>query len=96
MDSVEDESRNILRTEELEGRKGGESRNSAIADRSGDELNEAVTKHNKEREAAGQRERTQEIKRKERQKKIDYMVNMPDDTPAGTGKLSYDRKYDGI
>lgn len=40
----------------------------------------------KDVEAALARERAAEIAREERQKKIDYMNDMPDDKAAGTGK----------
>jgi len=49
-----------------------------------DKLQEADTERRKDREAAEQRERAAEIRREERQKKIDYMVQMPDHQPAGT------------
>jgi len=47
-------------------------------------LDEADTERRKDAEAAKARDRAQEIRREERQKKIDYMVDMPDDRPAGT------------
>jgi len=47
-------------------------------------LDEADRERNKDAQAAADRERQQEIRREERQKKIDYMVDMPDDKPAGT------------
>ena len=47
-------------------------------------LQEADTERRKAAEAADQRERAHEIRREERQAKIDYMVNMPDSQPAGT------------
>jgi len=47
-------------------------------------LDEADTERRKDKEAANQRERAHEIRREERQKKIDFMVDMPDDRPAGT------------
>jgi probable Rubsico expression protein CbbX len=49
-----------------------------------DRLDEADTDRRKAMEAADQRERAAEIRREERQKKIDYMMNMPDSQPAGT------------
>lgn len=49
-----------------------------------DRLNEADTERRKEREAAEARERAAEIRREERLKKIAYMNEMPDSTPAGT------------
>jgi len=53
-----------------------------------DRLQEADTERRKESEEAEKRERAAEIRREERQKKIDYMNSMPDNTPAGTGKTS--------
>lgn len=52
-----------------------------------DRLNEADTERRKEEEAAELRERAAEIAREERLKKIAYMNEMPDSTPAGTGKI---------
>jgi hypothetical protein len=52
-----------------------------------DRLNEADTERRKDADAADQRERASEIRREERQRKIAYMADMPDSTPAGTGKL---------
>ena len=49
-------------------------------------LQEADTERRKAREAAEARERAAEIAREERLKKIAYMQEMPDNTPAGTGK----------
>lgn len=49
-----------------------------------DKLQEADTQRRKDRDAAEQRERAAEIRREERQKKIDYMTQMPDHQPAGT------------
>jgi len=49
-----------------------------------DRLQEADTERRKESEEAEKRERAAEIRREERQKKIDYMNSMPDNTPAGT------------
>lgn len=57
-----------------------------------DRLNEADTERRKEREAAEARERAAEIRREERLKKIAYMNEMPDSTPAGTGELTLFRK----
>jgi Ulp1 family protease len=50
-----------------------------------DRLNEADTERRKAEEEALLRERASEIRREERLKKIAYMTNMPDNTPAGTG-----------
>jgi len=47
-------------------------------------LQEADTERRKAREAAEARERAAEIAREERAKKIAFMQNMPDHTPAGT------------
>jgi len=47
-------------------------------------LQEADTERRKAREAAEARERAAEIAREERLKKIAYMQEMPDNTPAGT------------
>jgi probable Rubsico expression protein CbbX len=52
-----------------------------------EKLNEADTERRKDVQAALDRERAGEIRREERQKKINYMQNMPDSTPAGTGKF---------
>lgn len=49
-----------------------------------DALQEADTERRKAKEAAEARERAAEIRREERQKKIDYMNSMPDSEPAGT------------
>jgi hypothetical protein len=49
-------------------------------------LNEADTERRKEAEEAERRERAAEIAREERLRKIAYMNDMPDHTPAGTGK----------
>lgn len=52
-----------------------------------DRLNEADTERRKDEEAALARERAAEIRREERLRKIEYMRNMPDNEPAGTGKF---------
>ena len=54
-----------------------------------DRLNEADTERRKSEEEALARERAAEIRREERLKKIAYMNDMPDSTPAGTGKSFY-------
>jgi hypothetical protein len=77
-------------TKSLEFGGGGEDPNSANYGRLRDKLNEADIERRKDRDAADQRERAHEIRREERQKKIDFMKNMPDNTPAGTGKSSWD------
>ena len=53
-----------------------------------DRLNEADTERRKAEDEALARERAAEIRREERLKKIAYMNDMPDNTPAGTGTLS--------
>ena len=53
-------------------------------------LNEADTERRKDEEEALRRERAAEIAREERLKKIAYMNDMADSTPAGTGKFNYD------
>eukprot|EP00979_Chaetoceros_neogracilis_P013253 scaffold3751_cov300-Chaetoceros_neogracile.AAC.4 len=63
---------------------GGSDPNNANYVKLSDALSEADTERRKAAEAADQRERAAEIRREERQKKIDYMTNMPDDQPAGT------------
>jgi hypothetical protein len=82
---------NPFGTKSLEFGGGMEDPNSKNYGRLSDKLNEADTERRKDREAADQRERAHEIRREERQKKIDFMKNMPDSTPAGTGKSSSDR-----
>lgn len=54
-----------------------------------DRLQEADVERRKAAEEALARERAAEIRREERLKKINYMKDMPDETPAGTGKLTY-------
>lgn len=53
-----------------------------------DKLNEADVERRKIEEEAKNRERAAEMKREERLKKIAYMRDMPEDTPAGTGEFS--------
>lgn len=50
-----------------------------------DRLQEADTERRKAQDEADARERAAEIRREERLKKIAYMNEMPDSTPAGTG-----------
>jgi hypothetical protein len=80
--------KNPFGTQSLQFGGGMEDPNSKNYGRLSDKLNEADTERRKDREAADQRERAHEIRREERQKKIDFMRNMPDNTPAGTGKSS--------
>mmetsp|Transcript_23867 Transcript_23867/g.35395 ORF Transcript_23867/g.35395 Transcript_23867/m.35395 type:complete len:407 (+) Transcript_23867:95-1315(+) len=63
---------------------GGSDPNNANYVKLSDALQEADTERRKAAEAAEQRERAAEIRREERQKKIDYMNNMPDSQAAGT------------
>ena len=49
-------------------------------------MKDADVERRKDEEAALARERAQEMRREERLKKIAYMDEMPEDTPAGTGK----------
>lgn len=76
---------NPFGTKSLEYQGGTDPNNSNYVKLSS-ALQEADTERRKSREAAEQRERAAEMRREERQKKIDYMTNMPDSTPAGTGK----------
>lgn len=63
---------------------GGSDPNNANYVKLTDALQEADTERRKAREEAEARERAAEIRREERQKKIDYMNNMPDTQAAGT------------
>eukprot|EP01083_Nonionella_stella_P281176 956744_1 len=63
---------------------GGSDPNNANYVKLTDALQEADTERRKAREEAEQRERAHEIRREERQAKIDYMNNMPDTQAAGT------------
>jgi len=64
--------------------KGGDDPNAKNYGQLGDRLNTADIERRKAQDAADQRERAAEIRREERQKKIDYMNDMPDDREAGT------------
>lgn len=64
---------------------GGDDPNNKNYKKLSQALNEADTERRKEKEAAEQRERAAEIRREERMRKIQYMEEMPDSTPAGTG-----------
>jgi hypothetical protein len=79
-----DANQNIFGTKSLEF-KGNDGDESFKTVRLRDRLNEADTERRKDREAADQRERAAEIRREERLKKIAYMRDMPEATPAGTG-----------
>lgn len=63
---------------------GGSDPNNANYVKLSDALNAADTERRKAQEEAEARERAAEIRREERQKKIDYMNNMPDSQAAGT------------
>jgi len=63
---------------------GGSDPNNANYVKLTDALQEADTERRKAREEAEARERAHEIRREERQAKIDYMNNMPDTQAAGT------------
>mmetsp|Transcript_18032 Transcript_18032/g.25482 ORF Transcript_18032/g.25482 Transcript_18032/m.25482 type:complete len:411 (-) Transcript_18032:179-1411(-) len=63
---------------------GGDDPNNKNYVKLTDALNEADTERRKAREEADQRERAAEIRREERLKKIQFMVDMPDSQPAGT------------
>merc|ERR1719384_2245436 len=63
---------------------GGDDPNNSNYKRLSQALSEADTERRKDREAAEARERAAELRREERQKKIDYMNEMPDDKAAGT------------
>lgn len=63
---------------------GGSDPNNANYVKLSQALNEADIERRKAEEAALARERAHEIRREERQRKIDYMTQMPDSQPAGT------------
>ena len=52
-------------------------------------LNAADTERRKAQEEAAARERAAEMRREERQRKIAYLRDMPDNKPAGTGELHF-------
>lgn len=74
---------------------GNESDPSAKTVRLRDRLNEANTERRKAEEEALARERAAEIRREERLKKIAYMEEMPDSTPAGTGTYKVSQPISG-
>ena len=80
-----DANQNIFGTKSIEWGGNVNDPNAKVV-RLRDRLNEADTERRKEREAAEARERAAEIRREERLKKIAYMQEMPDSTPAGTGE----------
>lgn len=69
---------------------GGDDPNSANYGKLRDRLQEADTERRKAAEEADARERAAEIRREERLKKIQYMQEMPDSQPAGTGECLSD------
>jgi probable Rubsico expression protein CbbX len=78
-----DANQNVLGGKSLEyvgGNDPNEKNNRRLTDR----LKEADTERRKAKEAAEARERAAEMRREERLKKIAYMNDMPDETPAGT------------
>lgn len=79
-----DGNQNVFGTKSLEW-GGNDADPSAKTVRLRDRLNEADTERRKAEEEALARERAAEIRREERLKKIAYMNDMPDNTPAGTG-----------
>lgn len=79
-----DANQNVFGTKSIEW-GGNDNDPNAKTIRLRDRLNEADTERRKEQEAAEARERAAEIRREERLKKIAYMQEMPDETPAGTG-----------
>lgn len=78
-----DANQNIFGTKSIEWGGNVNDPNAKVV-RLRDRLNEADTERRKERDAAEARERAAEIRREERLKKIAYMQEMPDSTPAGT------------
>lgn len=81
-----DANQNVFGGKSLEF-QGNENDDSFKTVRLRDRLNEADTERRKEEDAAAARERAAEIAREERIAKIAYMNEMPEDTPAGTGKF---------
>lgn len=65
---------------------GGDDPNNKNYGRLSEKLDEADIERKKASEAARAFERQAEIKREERRRKIKFMNDMPDDTPAGKGK----------
>ncbi len=65
---------------------GGDDPNNANYGKLRDRLQEADTERRKAAEEADARERAAEIRREERLRKIQYMQEMPDSQPAGTGE----------
>jgi len=78
-----DANQNVFGTKSLEFGGNAEDDSSKTV-RLRDRLNEADTERRKAEEEASARERAAEVRREERLKKIAYMQDMPDSTPAGT------------
>ena len=84
-----DANQNVFGTKSLDYTGGNDPNDKKNHGRLRDRLKEADTERRKAREEAEARERAAEIAREERLKKIAYMKEMPDTTPAGTGMLIY-------
>ena len=65
---------------------GGTDVNNKNYSKLSEKLNEADIERRKIQEEAERRERAAEIRREERLAKIQYMNDMPDSQPAGTGE----------
>jgi hypothetical protein len=65
--------------------QGGDDPNMKNYKKLSQALNDADIERRKEKEEAEARERAAEIRREERLRKIQYMNDMPDSQPAGTG-----------
>jgi hypothetical protein len=65
---------------------GGSDPNNKNYSKLSEKLNEADIERRKIQEEAERRERAAEIRREERLAKIQYMRDMPDTQPAGTGE----------
>lgn len=66
---------------------GGSDPNNKNYSKLSEKLNEADIERRKIAEEAERRERAAEIRREERLAKIQYMHDMPDSQPAGTGEF---------
>jgi hypothetical protein len=66
---------------------GGTDVNNKNYSKLSEKLNEADIERRKIAEEAERRERAAEIRREERLAKIQYMHDMPDSQPAGTGEF---------
>ena len=67
---------------------GGSDPNNKNYSKLSEKLNEADIERRKIAEEAERRERAAEIRREERLAKIQYMNDMPDSQPAGTGEFT--------